>query len=157
VAAADENAAHEVVRAHPSIVQSLTLDGHRLLADKAYANDTPAVRLMLSLGFDTGVIGPDAGDALHWAAFHGNAEMAAALLSSGAAVGGRDANYSGTPLTWCLYGASHGWNCASGDFAATVRLLLDAGERPEPSHLPTGREEVDLVLREGLAKSSPGT
>ena len=47
----------------------------RLIADKAHANETAAVALMLDLGFDARVIGPDNGDALHWAAFHGNAGM----------------------------------------------------------------------------------
>jgi ankyrin repeat protein len=154
-AAADADAAHDVLRAHPSVVESLTPDGRRLVADKAYANDSSAVRLMVSLGFDPRVTGPDAGDALHWAAFHGNAEMAAALLASGAPVGGRDANYSGTPLTWCVYGALHGWHRGTGDYAATLRLLLAAGERPDPAHLPTGREDVDSVLREHLAASRP--
>ncbi len=57
----------------------------------------------------------------------------------------------GTLLGQCLYGALHGWHCRSGDFAATVRLLLGAGERVDPTDVPTGRDDVDAVLREQLA------
>jgi len=32
-------------------------------------------------------------------------------------------------------------------------LLLDAGERPDPTDLPTGRDDVDAVLRAYLAAS----
>jgi hypothetical protein len=40
-----------------------------------------------------------------------------------------------------------GWAKQSGDFAAVARLLLDAGETLEPTVLPTGRDDVDAVLR----------
>jgi hypothetical protein len=46
-----------------------------------------------------------------------------------------------------------GWARDRGDFATTARLLLDAGERPDPSDLPTGRDDVDAVLRRHIAAS----
>jgi hypothetical protein len=49
-----------------------------------------------------------------------------------------------------VYGSLHGWRCKTGDFAATVRLLLDAGEHFDPASVPTGRDDVDAVLRERL-------
>ena len=58
--------------------------------------------------------------------------------------------YGGTPLDWTIYGSVHGW-AKAGDFAGTARLLLDAGERVEPAVLPTGRDDVDAVLRGYLA------
>jgi hypothetical protein len=39
-----------------------------------------------------------------------------------------------------------------GDYPATVQLLLDAGETVEPSILPTGRDDVDAVLRAHLRR-----
>jgi hypothetical protein len=39
-----------------------------------------------------------------------------------------------------------------GDYPVTVRLLVDAGETFEPSILPTGRDDVDAVLREHLRR-----
>src|SRR5262245_44079465 len=74
-AKADRAAAEAVVAAHPHVVSSLRPDEMRLIADKASDGDTAAVTLMLDLGFDQRVPGQDHGDALHWAAFHGNAAM----------------------------------------------------------------------------------
>ena len=71
-AKADRAAAEAVVASHPGVVASLGRHQMRLIADKAQANDAAAVALMLDLGFDARVTGPDDGDALHWAAFHGN-------------------------------------------------------------------------------------
>jgi hypothetical protein len=150
-AAADRAAAGAVVAAHPGLVAGLEPDRMRLIADKAYANDTAAVALMLDLGFDARVIGPDNGDALHWGAFHGNAEMVRLLLRHDPPIGVKDAGHGGTPLDWCVYGSVCGWSKNTGDFAAAARLLLEAGERCDPSDLPTGRDDVDAVLRAHLA------
>ena len=147
-AKADRAAAEAVVASHPGVVAGLGPDQMRLIADKAYANDTAPVALMLDLGFDSRVIGPDNGDALHWGAFHGNAEMVRMLLRDDPPIGVKDRGHGGTPLDWCVYGSVCGWSKNNGDFAATARLLLDAGERCDPSDLPTGRDDVDAVLRE---------
>jgi ankyrin repeat protein len=119
----DRAAAEAVVTSHPSVVAGLRRDQMRLIADKAHANDTAAVALMLDLGFDARTTGPDSADALHWAAFQGTAEMVRLLLRH---------------------------------VATTARLLLDAGERFEPAALPTGRDDVDAVLRAHLASSGSG-
>ena len=84
-------------------------DEMRLIADKAHANDTAAVALMLDLGFDARVTGPDNADALHWAAFQGNAEMVRLLLRHDPPIGVREASHGGTPLDWCVYGSVRGW------------------------------------------------
>ena len=155
-AKADRAAAEAVVVSHPTVVASLTRDERRLIADKAHANDTAAVALMLDLGFDARVTGPDNADALHWAAFHGNSDIVRLLLRHDPPLGVRDVSYGGTPLDWCLYGSVHGWRKDDGDFATTARLLLDAGERLDPASLPTGRDDVDAVLRAHLASSRDG-
>ena len=146
-AAADRAAAQAVLDAHPGVVAALTRSEMRLIADKAHANDTAAVALMLDIGFDAGITGPDAAEPIRWAAFHGNAELVRRLLTHAPPIGVRDPHYGSTVLGWCVYGSLHGWRRRSGDYAATVQLLLDAGERPDPSDLPTGREDVDSVLR----------
>ena len=154
-ARADRAAAEAVVAAHPGVVAELGRDEQRLIADKAYANDTAPVALMVDLGFDARVIGPDNGDALHWGAFHGNAEMVRLLLRHDPPIGVKDSGHGGTPLDWCVYGSVCGWSKDTGDFAATARLLLDAGERVDPLDLPTGRDDVDAVLREAAAPFAP--
>lgn len=150
-ATANRAAAEAVVVSQPGVVAGLTRDQMRLISDRAHAGDTAAVVLMLDLGFDGRVAGPKNADALHRAAFLGNAQMVQALLRHNPPIGVREASYGGTPLGWCVYGSLHGWMRDKGDFASTAKMLLDAGERAEPAALPTGREDVDTVLRAYLA------
>jgi hypothetical protein len=148
----DRTAAEAVVASDPDVVAGLTGDQMRVIADRAHANDTAAVTLMLDLGFDPLARGVDDWEPIRWAAFHGNAELVKRLLPHDPPVNVRDPTYGGTPLGQCLYGALHGWERHTGDFAATLRLLLDAGDRLDPADLPTGRDDVDLVLREYFAE-----
>jgi hypothetical protein len=143
----DRALAEAVVAAHPTVIGGLRPDQRRLIADRAHAGDARAVSLMLDLGFDARVPGPDHADALHWAAFLGNADMARSLLRHDPAIGARDPNHGGTPIDWCVYGAVHGWECRRGDFATTAQLLIQAGEHPDPASLPTGNDRLDAVLR----------
>jgi ankyrin repeat protein len=146
-AKADRAGALAAIAADPQVVSKLTSDQMRLIADRAHANDAAAVALMLELGFDPLARGVDDWEPLRWAAFHGNAAMTRALLAHPSPIGVPDPTYGGTPLGAALYGAIHGWHAKTGDFATTVRLLLEAGERADPSVLPTGRDDVDAVLR----------
>jgi ankyrin repeat protein len=150
-ATANRAAAEAVIVSQPGVVAGLTHDQMRLISDRAHAGDTAAVVLMLDLGFDARVAGPNYADALHWAAFLGNAQMVRALLRHNPPIGVREASYNGTPLDWCMHGSLHGWMRDKGDFATTAQLLLDAGERAAPAALPTGRDDVDAVLRAYLA------
>jgi Ankyrin repeat len=151
-AGGDRRAATAVVESHPDVVAGLSRDQQRLIADRAHANDTAAVRLMLELGFDPLARGVDDWEPIRWAAFHGNAELVRLLLPHDPPLGVPDASYGGTPLGQSLYGSLHGWHCHTGDFATTVRLLLEAGERPDPSQVPIGRDDVDEVLRRQLSR-----
>jgi ankyrin repeat protein len=152
-AKADRGTAEAIVAAHPDLVGSLRPEEMRLIADKAQDSNTAAVALMLDLGFDQRVAGPDHGDALHWAAFHGNTEMVRMLLRRDPPIGVRDSRYHATPLGWCVYGAVEGWaKDRGGDYPTTVRLLLDSGETFEPSILPTGRDDLDEALRAHLSR-----
>jgi hypothetical protein len=146
-AAADRAAADAVIAMQPNVVATLTPPQMRLIADRAHANDTAAVTLMLDLGFDALVPGPDDFEAIRWAAFLGNAEMTRRLLRHNPPINVPDRSYGGTLLENCLYGALHGWGCKTGDFATTARLLLEAGERVDPKVLPTGLDDLDAVLR----------
>ena len=146
--------AESVAAANPDIVRRLTPEQMKLIAYKAYGNDTAAVTLMLDLGFDALVKGPEDWEPIRWAAFHGNATLVKRLLAHNPPIGVPDVRYEGTPLGMCIYGSLHGWSCKTGEFASTARLLLNAGERPKPSDLPTGRDDVDAVLREYLAREA---
>jgi ankyrin repeat protein len=148
----DRFAAQAIVTAHPGVVATMTPTQSRVIVHRAQANDTAAVELMVELGFDPLARGAEGWGAIRWAAFHGNAAMTRLLLAHNPPINVPDPTYGGTLLDQCLYGAVHGWSCRSGDFAATVRLLLDAGERVDPTTVPTGRDDVDAVLREHLAR-----
>jgi ankyrin repeat protein len=149
-AAADRAAATAVVEAHPDVVSTLSRDQMRLVSDRAHANDTAAVALMLDLGFDALAPGADDFEAIRWAALLGNAEMTRRLLRHDPPINVPDRHYGGTPLSTCVYGALHGWKCDTGDFVETARLLIEAGDRVKPTMLPTGLDDLDAVLRAGL-------
>src|SRR5262249_30228434 len=94
-ATGDRAAADAVVAAHPGVVQSLTRGQQRLIADKAHANGTAAVTLMLDLGFDPLTRGVDKWEPIRWAAFHGNAELVGRLLAHDPPLGVPDLTYGG--------------------------------------------------------------
>ncbi|HEY0808672.1 MAG TPA: ankyrin repeat domain-containing protein, partial [Longimicrobiales bacterium] len=76
----DEAGARAVVRDHPGLIESMSPEDHRALADAAWNGDARAVTLMLELGFDPRVTGHNAGTPLHLAAWEGSAEVVRALL-----------------------------------------------------------------------------
>ncbi|MFI5257763.1 MAG: hypothetical protein ACHQRK_10940 [Gemmatimonadales bacterium] len=128
---ADEVEARSLVREHPRLVESMSPEQHRTLADAAWTGDVRAVSLMLSLGFDPRIPGHDSGSALHLAAWDGSVEMVETLLRDPRArglVATRDAHHGGTPLGWCCHGSAQGTD--HGDHGAVARLLLDAGAEP---------------------------
>jgi hypothetical protein len=143
----DRHTATDVIAEHPDVVSSLTLDQRKLIVDRAHANDAAAVLLMVDLGFDSLVKGVDDWEAIRWGAFHGNVEMVARLLQHSPPINVPDPSYGGTILAQCLYGSLHGWHCRDGQFAATAKLLLDAGEMPKPDWHSIGRDDVDAVLK----------
>ena len=67
--------------AQANLIERLSEDDRRTLANAAQANNTAAVRLMLEAGWPSDVRGQHRGTPLHWAAFHGNAEMVRLLLA----------------------------------------------------------------------------
>ena len=120
---------HTVLRA-----VELSPEERVLIAHAARNNRTNAVRLMLETGFPVDARGQHGATPLHWAAFHGNAEMVRALLPFAPPLEAVDTDFSGTPLGWAIHGSEHGWHSRSGDYAATVAALLQAGaKRPDTS------------------------
>ncbi|HXA50171.1 MAG TPA: ankyrin repeat domain-containing protein [Candidatus Acidoferrum sp.] len=97
------------------------VDYYRLPA-AAFNNRARAVVRLLQAGWP-----PDAqaqgATALHWAAWHGNAEAVRALLGRGAPLSVRDAQYQGTPLHWAKHGAENSWHRAKGDYPAVLEML----------------------------------
>jgi len=123
-----------------------------LVAHAARNNRTEAVRLMLECGLPVDARGQHQATPLHWAAFHGNVEMARTILRYAPPLEVDDADFSATPLEWAVHGSEHGWYVRSGDYASTVDLLMNAGAVPPPSG-EKGSDAVRAVLARGTRPS----
>jgi ankyrin repeat protein len=87
------------------------------VADAAMRRDGAQVRALLARGADVNVPQGDGMSALHWAAFHGGAELADLLIRAGARLEAVTRNGSYTPLHLA----------SRGGHAAALRRLLSAG------------------------------
>jgi ankyrin repeat protein len=148
----DEAAMKALVSKNPEVIANLSDAYRRQVAHAARNNNLAAVRVMLAAGLPVTALGQHGATPLHWAAFHGNAEMAEVILRYHPPLEWTDADFNGTPLTWAIYGSEHGWYCRTGNYAATVGALLKAGAKlPEKV---TGTDAVKEVLRRYGAKGA---
>jgi ankyrin repeat protein len=141
----DEARVRSLLSKHPNMAESFTDRDRRHVADAARNNKTDVVRLLIESGLPVDGRGQHQATPLHWAAFHGNVEMARIVLRHGPPLEATDADFKGTPLGWAIYGSENGWNCETGNYAATVEALIAAG-----ANVPTtvgGSEAVREVLR----------
>jgi ankyrin repeat protein len=149
---ADEPTVNAIRREHPDIVESLSEGDRRQVAHAARNNESAVVRLMLECGWPVDARGQHQATPLHWAAFHGNAEMAATILRFNPPLEATDADFNGTPLRWAVHGSEHGWYCRTGDYGTTVATLIRAGAR-RPDAIE-GSAVVQDVLRGSASASS---
>lgn len=112
---------------NPRAVETISETDLRKLPNAAQNNNVPAVRLMLEAGWPVNTRGDAGATALHWAGFHGNAEMARTILRFHPDLELKSIEYASTALSWALYGSGNGWHRDTGDYVGTVRALLDAG------------------------------
>jgi ankyrin repeat protein len=131
--------------ASPEIAEGLSEADRRHVAHAARNNETEVVRLMLEAGLPVDARGQHQGTPLHWAAYHGNLEMARELLRFGPDLEAIDADFHSTPLGWAAHGSQHGWYCRTGDYAGTVGALVEAGAKI-PDEID-GTDAVKEVLR----------
>ena len=141
----DEAMVHSIRAAHPTIAESFTEGDRRQVAHAARNNKTAVVRLMIESGLPVDARGQHQATPLHWAAFHGNVEMAEILLRYTPQLESRDADFNGTPLGWAIHGSENGWHRDAGDYAATVKALIAAGAKVPASG--GGSDAVREVLR----------
>ncbi len=148
--AADAVSVKSLLAEHPGLVARRANAYRRQVAHAARNNNLAAVRAMLAAGLPVDALGQHRATPLHWAAFHGNAEMAREILRYDPPLEVTDADFHGTPLGWAIYGSEHGWDCCTGDYAATVKALLEAGAKA--SETAGGTEAVREVIRHYGAK-----
>ncbi|HEU0040194.1 MAG TPA: ankyrin repeat domain-containing protein, partial [Verrucomicrobiae bacterium] len=150
--AADEAAVKSLLANHAGLVAHLSAAYGRQVAHAARNNNLAAVRVMLAAGLPVDALGQHRATPLHWAAFHGNAEMTREILRYHPPLELTDADFQGTPLGWAIHGSVHGWYCRTGNYAATVELLLKAGATI-PEKTTGGTDAVKDVLRRHGAKN----
>jgi ankyrin repeat protein len=127
------------------LVSKLSEAYRRQIAHAARNNNLAAVRIMLAAGLLVDEVGQHKATPLHWAAFHGNLEMAREILRYNPPLEGTDADFNGTPLGWAIHGSQNGWHSQTGNYAATVEALLNAGAKMPGND--GGTEAVQGVLR----------
>ncbi len=120
----------------------------------AKAGNTPAVALMLDLGFPVDARdGDDGATALHAAAYSGNAPAVRLLLDRGADIEARDATWNSTPIEWAAVGSGERpADNPTPDWIAAVQALLEAGASAEdigfsPDDPKPPSPEVAALLR----------
>lgn len=150
--AADDTAVKSLLADNANLVVNLSATNRRQIAHAARNNNLLAVRAMLAAGLPVDATGQHRGTPLHWAAFHGNAEMIREILRYHPPLELTDADFHATPLGWAIHGSINGWHCRTGDYAATVELLLQAGAKL-PGKKPEATEAVKEVLRRYGAKN----
>jgi ankyrin repeat protein len=124
---ADEHAASAILAEDPSILSSLTREGHGHLAHAIFQERFDAADLMVSLGFDPAAPGVDGGTALHAACWVGSVRMVARLLARGGVpLDARDPTHQSTPLGWAAFGSVHR-RAAGSDYPAVADRLVAAG------------------------------
>jgi ankyrin repeat protein len=143
--AGDEAAVKSILEQHPGLVMNLSSPSHRQIAHAARNNDLAAVRVMMAAGFPVDALGQHGATPLHWAAFHGNIEMAREILRYNPPLNLTDADFNATPLGWAIHGSEHGWYCRTGNYAGAAAALLEAGA--QPSDKTGGTEAVKESLR----------
>jgi ankyrin repeat protein len=141
--AMEDRAAVESLRAkYPDAAGNLSHSERAAILHVAQANRGEAVRLMLECGWPTG---GEPETPLHWASFHGNVEMARAILKFHPPLEALDLRYQAPPLGWACHGSQFGWYKQTGDYAGVAEVLLEAGAKP-PERI-SGSPAVREVLR----------
>jgi ankyrin repeat protein len=144
----------EIRTAHPEIKNELDDHERRAMTIAAWWYRPAAVRLMLEEGFDPHLPGVHRSTPLDRAAFHGYVDIVRMLLEHDPAPPLEFTNeFGGTPLSACIYGSLNGWETGyPRDHAQTVKVLLEAGAKLDPTIVPTGNDEIDTVLRDWLKR-----
>ena len=140
----DESEVRSLLAENRDLAAGLSEADRRQVAHAARNNNSAAVRRMLAAGLPVSALGQHGATPLHWAAFHGNVEMTREILRYNPPLEVHDADFNLPPLGWGIYGSEHGWHCLTGNYAAAVEALIQAGAKlPEKTG---GTDAVREVL-----------
>jgi ankyrin repeat protein len=135
-----------------------TQPSHSAVADAAMRHDLPAVRALLRDGADVNTAQGDGMAALHWAATHGDAELAGTLLYAGANVRATSRLGRYTPLHVASQGGASAVvtallargaevNAVTGTGATALMLAAQSGHVATVTALLEARADVNAVER----------
>jgi len=127
-------------------------DGRTAFALAVQSGQTETAALLEARGATTSVSPLDrslaiCATALHWACWKGYADLVELLLDHGASLTIEDEEFHGTPPGWFGHGVQ-ACTEGSGDYPQVARLLIAKGALIPSVDLPTGKPEVDAVLRD---------
>lgn len=134
---------------HGTAVQ-FTEEDKQQVAHAARNNDLKALRLMLGAGLPVSGRSQHNATPLHWAAWHGNAEMTCVILAHNPPLEDSANDFAGTPMRWAIHGSENGWYRDNGDYGATVEALMRAGAKV-PAKI-----EGSAPVKEVLRRANPG-
>jgi ankyrin repeat protein len=155
--AADRPAAELILTDHPDLPGRLTGPDRAVIVGAAEAGPAGRIALMLDLGFSPHALDGNGEQPLHTAAYHGNAAAVRLLLEAGADVDARDDRFDGTPLAFATVGSGEQAG-KPGDWAETVRLLIEAGASRNGVWVPgkpPSEEIIGLLQRYGVTPDKP--
>ncbi len=123
-----------------SVKQDLPLPGeyHRFLTEFAEQHNTGCVRALLVMGVPVDARGGHGGTALHWACWHGYADLVKMLLERGASLAVQDASYHATPVGWFVHRLRNEGEGGGSDYREVGRMLIAAG---------ADRTEIEAALQ----------
>jgi hypothetical protein len=154
---ADRSAASQLLAGHPDLPGRLTGEDRAVIVDAAGSRPAGAIALMLDLGFSPHARNESGDQPLHTAAYYGNAAVVRALLEAGAEVDARDGRFDSTPLAAATVGSGEQAG-KPGDWACTVRLLIEAGASRTGAWVsgkPPSEEIIGLLQRYGITPDEP--
>jgi len=138
----DAEIVDELMERNPGLAANLPQAARHHLAHAARNDDPEAVRLMLRAGWPVDGVSQHRATALHWAAWHGNAEMVRLILARHPDLENADNQFEGTPLNWAMHGMENGWHRERGDYPATIQALRDAENANKKADPETQRDEA---------------
>jgi ankyrin repeat protein len=151
--------AKQILSQVPDLSRHLSCDEQSLLPKSMFHGRVDSVKLMLSLGFDPSAAGADGATLLHFASWHGDAQIVAVLLRDYREridVNAVDKEHHATPLGWTAHGSRFSFRKDQGDYPAVAKLLVDGGAKLNRSGPPTETQrETDERLQELLARTKP--
>jgi ankyrin repeat protein len=150
----DVAAARQVIGENPQLLENLSEEDRRAFVQLGAQGKTATIAAMVDAGVPVSARGEHGQTALHWAAWYGWRDTAAALLSRGAALEAVEDEFGGTPLGWAVHGCDN-WPNPDGDYPGVVRLLLGAGaDTSVIEELPDTVAVADLLRAAGVKDPS---